>query len=46
MVVEADGLIGLFGRGLQTRIVANGCQGLVFTALWKALEDAISERRK
>ena len=46
MVVEADGLIGLFGRGLQTRLVANGCQGLVFTALWKALEDAISERRK
>jgi len=46
MVVEADGIVGLFGRGLQTRIIANGCQGLVFTALWKALEDAISELRK
>jgi hypothetical protein len=45
LVVEADGLVGLFGRGLKTRIMANGCQGLVFTALWKALEDAITEHR-
>jgi hypothetical protein len=26
---------GLFGRGLKTRIVANGCQGLMFAVLWK-----------
>jgi hypothetical protein len=33
-VVAADGLLGLFGRGLKTRIIANGCQGVMFTVLW------------
>jgi hypothetical protein len=26
MVLDADGVAGLFGRGLQTRIIANGIQ--------------------
>ncbi len=30
-VVEKDGVLGLFGRGLQTRLIANGMQGLMFT---------------
>ncbi|KAJ7472005.1 mitochondrial carrier domain-containing protein [Mycena latifolia] len=38
-VVATDGLIGLFGRGLKTRILANGLQGLMFTVLWKYFED-------
>lgn len=40
LVVREDGLLGLFGRGLKTRILANGVQGLFFTALWKRLEEA------
>ncbi|KAF9020045.1 hypothetical protein BDZ89DRAFT_1138906 [Hymenopellis radicata] len=28
-VIRADGISGLFGRGLKTRIVANGLQGLM-----------------
>src|SRR5258708_25309129 len=38
-VVAADGLKGLFGRGLKTRIIANGLQGLLFSILWKLFLD-------
>lgn len=38
-VVAADGVRGLFGRGLKTRILANGLQGLMFTVLWKLFMD-------
>ncbi|KAH9981674.1 mitochondrial carrier [Russula compacta] len=34
-VVATDGIRGLFGRGLKTRIIANGAQGLMFSVLWK-----------
>lgn len=34
-VIAKDGVIGLFGRGLQTRILANGMQGMMFSVLWK-----------
>ncbi|KAJ2913426.1 hypothetical protein MD484_g6988, partial [Candolleomyces efflorescens] len=34
-VVRTDGWSGLFGRGLKTRILANGLQGLTFSVLWK-----------
>ncbi|KAJ7186997.1 mitochondrial carrier domain-containing protein [Mycena filopes] len=45
-VVAADGLIGLFGRGLKTRILANGLQGLMFTVLWRFFEDLWKEKTK
>lgn len=38
-VIAADGLKGLFGRGLKTRILANGLQGLMFSILWKLFLD-------
>jgi hypothetical protein len=38
-VVAADGWIGLFGRGLVTRIIANGLQGTMFSILWKLFLD-------
>lgn len=37
-IVKADGVVGLFGRGLQTRILANGVQGILFSVLWKYFE--------
>ncbi|KAF7305474.1 hypothetical protein HMN09_00800100 [Mycena chlorophos] len=43
-VIAVDGLKGLFGRGLKTRILANGLQGLMFTVLWKWFEDMWKER--
>jgi hypothetical protein len=38
-VIAVDGLQGLFGRGLKTRILANGLQGLMFSVLWKFFMD-------
>jgi len=38
-VVASDGVRGLFGRGLKTRILANGLQGLMFSVLWKFFLD-------
>lgn len=38
-VIAKDGLIGLFGRGLKTKILANGLQGLMFTVLWRLGQD-------
>ncbi|CAI6327774.1 unnamed protein product [Periconia digitata] len=34
-VIRQDGKLGLFGRGLKTRILANGLQGILFSILWK-----------
>ena len=38
-VIAQDGVKGLFGRGLKTRILANGLQGLMFSILWKLFLD-------
>jgi len=38
-VIAVDGVEGLFGRGLKTRIIANGLQGLLFSILWKLFLD-------
>lgn len=38
-VISVDGWTGLFGRGLRTRILANGMQGLMFSVLWKLFLD-------
>lgn len=34
-ILQTDGYIGLFGRGLQTRLLTNAIQGAVFSILWK-----------
>jgi len=39
LVVSKDGVLGLFGRGLKTRIMANGVQGLMFSVLWKWFQE-------
>jgi len=42
-VIAKDGLYGLFFRGLKTRIVTNGFQGMVFTVAWRFLSDNYAE---
>eukprot|EP00941_MAST-03F_sp_MAST-3F-sp1_P003181 g3181.t1 len=44
MVYKDDGLAGLFGRGLQTRIMANGLQGCLFVVLFKGFMDYMDKR--
>ena len=42
-VIEKDGVMGLFGRGLKTRLLANGLQGLLFSVLWRSFEERINK---
>ena len=35
LVLEKDGVQGLLGRGLQTRLLTNAIQGSLFSVLWK-----------
>lgn len=43
-VVAKDGILGLFGRGLKTRLLANGIQGIMFSVLWKYFMDVQSRK--
>eukprot|EP01035_Chromulina_nebulosa_P019067 gene19067-24889_t len=43
-VIKEDGLSGLFGRGLQTKILANGLQGLMFSVLWKLIDEQLFKK--
>ncbi|CAD2214609.1 mitochondrial carrier domain-containing protein [Angomonas deanei] len=45
-VVQKDGYVGLFGRGLKTRIFTNGLQGMLFTVMWKGIQDMRENKRK
>lgn len=44
-VLKEGGMVGLFGRGLQTKIIANGLQGLMFSVLWKYLDEALFKKK-
>lgn len=37
-ILAKEGVLGLWGRGLGTRILANGIQASLFTATWKYLQ--------
>jgi hypothetical protein len=38
-VIDKDGVAGLFGRGLKTRLLANGMQGIMFSIIWRFVDD-------
>lgn len=40
IILAADGWPGLFGRGLSTRIMTNGLQSILFTVIWKGLQES------
>jgi len=46
MVIEKDGVAGLFFRGLMTKIISNGCQGILFNVLWRMGQDELARREK
>lgn len=43
-VIKEDGIAGLMGRGLQTKIIANGMQGLMFSVLWKLIDEQLFKK--
>lgn len=45
-VIKEDGLGGLFGRGLSTKIVSNGFQGLMFSVLWKIIDEKLFPKKE
>ena len=42
-VIETDGVAGLLGRGLKTRLITNIAQSMVFSGAWKAIEQKLNE---
>lgn len=38
-ILQEDGIVGLLGRGLSTKILSNGLQGILFSIMWKLLEE-------
>jgi hypothetical protein len=34
-VIAKDGIQGLFLRGLGTKLITNGMQGILFSVLWR-----------
>ena len=37
-IIKNEGVVGLLGRGLKVRLIANGLQGMLFSVLWKHFE--------
>ena len=46
VVVEKDGVLGLFGRGLKNRLITNGMQGLMFSVLWRLIDEKMNGAQK
>merc|ERR1719163_200311 len=38
-IIKSDGIQGLLGRGLGTRLVTNGLQGMLFSVVWKLFDE-------
>lgn len=45
-VLAESGVRGLFFRGLETKILANGLQGILFSILWKQFEETLFGDKK
>lgn len=43
-IIKESGMFGLFFRGLETKILANGMQGILFSVLWKHFEDVLFKK--
>jgi len=43
-VIEKEGVIGLFTRGLGTRLLTNGIQASLFSVVWKVLEEQFQKQ--
>lgn len=43
-VLKESGITGLMFRGLETKILANGLQGILFSVLWKQFEEILFKK--
>ena len=44
-VISESGVTGLMFRGLETKILANGLQGILFSILWKQFEEILFPKK-
>jgi len=44
-IVAKDGVQGLFLRGLGTKVISNGLQAMLFTIVWRYLQELIEKRQ-
>ena len=44
-VIAESGIQGLLFRGLETKILANGLQGIMFSILWKHFEEVLFPKK-
>eukprot|EP00578_Thalassiosira_sp_NH16_P026400 CAMPEP_0181103240 /NCGR_PEP_ID=MMETSP1071-20121207/14759_1 /TAXON_ID=35127 /ORGANISM="Thalassiosira sp., Strain NH16" /LENGTH=252 /DNA_ID=CAMNT_0023186299 /DNA_START=1 /DNA_END=759 /DNA_ORIENTATION=- len=44
-VIQESGISGLMFRGLETKIMANGLQGILFSILWKHFEEVLFPKK-
>ena len=44
-VLKESGVQGLMFRGLETKILANGMQGILFSILWKQFEEVLFPKK-
>lgn len=42
-IIQKDGMLGLLGRGLKTRLLTNAIQGTMFSVCWKLGQDMWKE---
>lgn len=42
-IIKKNGVKDLFGRGLKTRIITNGIQGILFTVCWRFIEESYTK---
>jgi len=43
-IIQESGWRGLFLRGLETKILSNGLQGILFSILWKYFQDVLERK--
>jgi len=44
-IVEADGMQGLFLRGLSTKLISNGVSAMLFTVLWRYFDELLAGKK-
>lgn len=45
-VIQKDGIQGLLFRGLKTKLMTNGVQGVMFSVFWKYFQEKLSIAEK
>lgn len=41
-IIKSDGVSGIFLRGLKTRMIANGLNGMMFAVVWKYMQEHLA----